>query len=202
VFDKVKELIKGLDIGILVNNVGMSYDHAEFFHLLDKEKIEKIVRINIFGTTHMTYLVLPGMLERKRGAIVNISSASGFMSEPLYAVYSASKAFVNHFSKALHYEYKSQGVHVQAQVPAFVTTKLSKLRSTSFFVCSPKAYAKTLIASIGYEPIIFSYWTHALQIEGILSLPIPDWILFPILLSRGKDIRKRAYEKKSREKKE
>jgi len=68
-------------------------------------------------------------------------------------------------------------------------------------VCSPKAYAKTLIASIGYEPIIFSYWTHSLQIEGLLNLPVPDWILFPLILSRGKDIRKRAYEKKSREKK-
>jgi len=195
-FDKVKDLVKGLDIGILVNNVGASYDHAEYFHLVDKQKIENLIRINIFGTTHMTYQVLPGMLERKRGAIVNVSSASGFVSEPMYAVYSGSKAFVNHFSKALHYEYKSQGVSVQSQVPAFVTTKLSKLRSTNFFIISPKAYAKALLAKIGYEPIIFSYWTHALQIEGALSLPIPDWITFPFLLSRGKDIRRRAYAKK------
>jgi short-subunit dehydrogenase len=42
----------------------MSYDHAEYYHLLDKDKIEKLIRINIFGTTHMTYTVLPGMLER------------------------------------------------------------------------------------------------------------------------------------------
>jgi len=195
-FEKVKEIIKGLDIGILINNVGMSYDHAEFFHLVEKDKIEKIVRINIFATTHMSYLVLPGMVERKRGSIVNVSSASGFVSEPLYAVYSASKSFVNSFSKALHYEYKKDGVHVQCQVPAFVTTKLSKLRSTSFFICSPKAYAKSLIAKIGYEPVIFSYWTHALQIEGALSLPIPDWVFFTFLLSRAKDIRRRAYAKK------
>jgi len=195
-FEKVKQLIQGLDIGILINNVGMSYDHAEYFHLLEKERIEKIIRINIFGTTHMTYLVLPGMLDRKRGAIVNVSSASGFVSEPMYAVYSGTKAFINHFSKALHYEYKSQGVSVQSQVPAFVTTKLSKLRSTNLFIISPKAYAKSLLAKIGYEPIIFSYWTHSLQIEGALSLPIPDWIVFPFLLSRGKDIRRRAYAKK------
>jgi len=167
-----------------------------FFIFLKRKKIEKLIRINIFGTTHMTYLVLPGMLERKRGSIVNISSASGFVSEPLYAVYSASKSFVNSFSKALHYEYKSQGVHVQCQVPAFVATKLSKLRSTSFFICSPKSYAKSLITKIGYEPVIFSYWTHALQIQGVLSLPIPDWVFFTFLLSRAKDIRKRAYSKK------
>jgi 17beta-estradiol 17-dehydrogenase / very-long-chain 3-oxoacyl-CoA reductase len=196
IFDKVKDLVKGLDIGILVNNVGASYDHAEYFHLLDKEKIEAIIRINIFSVTHMTYHVLPGMLERKRGAIINVSSASGFVSEPMYAVYSGSKAFVNHFSKALHYEYNSQGVSVQSQVPAFVTTKLSKLRSTNFFIINPKTYAKALLAKIGYEPVIFSYWTHSLQIEGALSLPIPDWITFPFLLSRGKDIRRRAYAKK------
>jgi len=196
IFDKVKQIIQDLDIGILINNVGMSYDHAEYFHLLEKDRIEKIVRINIFGTTHMTYLVLPGMLDRKRGAIVNVSSASGFVSEPLYAVYSASKAFVNSFSKALHYEYKSQGVSVQSQVPAFVTTKLSKLRTTNFFIISPKAYAKSLLSKIGYEAVIFSYWTHDLQINGALSLPIPDSVFFPFILSRGKDIRKRAYAKK------
>lgn len=199
-FDKVRDLIKGLDIGILINNVGMSYDHAEYFHLLDKEKIEKIIRVNIFGTTHMTYTILPGMLERKRGAIVNVSSASGFLSEPLYAIYSSTKSFVNTFSKALYYEYKSQGVLIQSQVPALVTTKLSKLRTTSFFICSPKAYAKSLLSAIGYGPVIFSYWTHSLQIETLLSLPIPNWVLFSFLLSRGKDIRKRAYSKKGEKK--
>jgi len=198
VFDGVNDIIKDLDIGILINNVGQSYEHAEYYHLVDKQKIENIIRINIFGTTHMTYLVLPGMVKRKRGAIINISSASGSLSEPLYAVYSASKAFVNNFSKALHYEYQSQGIHVQAQVPALVTTKLSKVRSTSFFICSPKSYAKSLISSIGYDSIFYSYWTHSLQIEGLLSLGIPDWIQFPLLLSRGKEIRKKAYAKKNK----
>ena len=75
-FDRVKEFLEDLDVGILskqevqskwrcsVNNVGMSYDHAEYFNQLEKEKIENLIRINIFGTTHMTYMVLPGMLER------------------------------------------------------------------------------------------------------------------------------------------
>jgi len=195
VFEGVKKLITGLDVGILVNNVGMSYDHAEFYHMLAQDKIEKIIRINVFGTTHMTYLTLPGMIERKRGAIINISSASGSLGEPMYAVYSATKGFVNNFSKALHYEYRSQGVFVQSQVPAFVTTKLSKLRSTNFFIISPKTYAKSLLRQIGYEPMVFTYWTHSLQIEGALSL-VPEWLVGNYLLSRGKDIRQRAYKKK------
>jgi len=193
-FDPVRDAIKDLDIGILVNNVGASYDHADFYLSLTKEKIEQLIRLNIYSTTEMTYLVLPGMVQRKRGAIINVSSASGLVNEPMYAVYSAAKAFVNSFSLALHYEYKGQGVHIQAQLPAFVTTKLSKLRSTSFFICSPKTYAKAFVRMIGYEPVVLTYWTHYLQLKPASLLP--SWILAPQLLSRGKAIRARAYKKK------
>jgi len=199
IFDPVKAAIAGLDIGILVNNVGSSYDHAEYYLELSKEKIEQLIRLNIYSVTEMTYAVLPGMVERKRGAIINFSSASSLVSEPLYAVYAGTKAFVNSFSIALHYEYKSQGVHVQCQIPAFVTTKLSKLRATSFFICSPRTYAKSFVAAIGYEPIITSYWTHELQI-GLATWLLPQWTLCSFLLSRGKSIRVRALKKKAEKK--
>jgi 17beta-estradiol 17-dehydrogenase / very-long-chain 3-oxoacyl-CoA reductase len=195
VFNSVKSTIENLDIGILVNNVGASYDHAEYFDQLDRAKINQLIRLNIYSTVEMTYLVLPGMLQRKRGAIINVSSASSLVSEPMYAVYSGTKAFVNSFSIALHHENKSRGVHVQTQLPAFVTTKLSKLRSTSFFICSPKVYAKEFLRQIGYDSLILSYWTHALQ---FLFLPlVPAGVLASFLLSRGKDIRQRALKKKA-----
>jgi len=195
IFNNVKSIIENLDIGILVNNVGASYDHAEYFDQLDRTKINQLIRLNIYSTVEMTYLVLPGMLQRKRGAIINVSSASSLVNEPMYAVYSGTKAFVNNFSVALYYEYKSRGIHVQSQLPAFVTTKLSKLRSTSFFICSPRSYAKSFLRQIGYDPLILSYWTHALQ---FLVIPlIPSWLLSSYLLSRGKDIRQRALKKKA-----
>jgi len=196
IFEPVKAAIEGLDVGILVNNVGMSYDHAEYYLNLSKEKIEALIRLNIYSVTEMTYIVLPGMVERKRGAIINVSSASSLVSEPLYAVYSATKAFVNNFSIALHYEYKSQGIDIQSQIPAFVTTKLSKLRNSSFFICTPRTYAKSFITKIGYEPIITSFWTHELQI-GLANYLFPLWALCPFLLNRGKSIRTRALKKKS-----
>jgi len=194
--NKVKDAIKDLEIGILVNNVGASYDHAEYYLNLSKEKIEQLIRMNVYSVTEMTYLVLPKMVERKSGAIINISSASSLVDEPLYAVYSGTKAFVNNFSVALHYEYKSQGVHIQCQLPAFVATKLSKLRNTSFFICNPRAYAKSFISKIGYEPIITSYWTHELQI-GLATWFLPRSYLCPFLLSRGKAIRARALKRKA-----
>jgi 17beta-estradiol 17-dehydrogenase / very-long-chain 3-oxoacyl-CoA reductase len=198
IYEKIKTAINGLEIGILVNNVGASYDHAEYFLDLTKEKIEQLIRLNVYSTTEMTYLVLPGMVQRKRGAIINVSSASSLVNEPMYAVYSATKAFVNSFSVALHYEYKPMGVHIQCQLPAFVTTKLSKLRSTSFFIVTPRVYAKSFIRAIGYDPIILTYWTHALQFATIVAL-VPEYIMGRILLSRGKGIRAKAYAKKKQQ---
>jgi len=196
IFEPVRIAVKDLDVGILVNNVGASYDHAEFYLNLTKEKIEQLIRLNIYSVTEMTYIILPGMVERKRGAIVNVSSASSLVSEPLYAVYSGTKAFVNNFSVALHYEYKSSGVHIQSQLPAFVTTKLSKLRTTSFFICSERTYAKAFIAQIGYEPIITTYWTHELQI-GLATWLLPKSALSKFLFGRGKSIRQRALKRKN-----
>jgi len=193
--DPVKAAIKDLDVGILVNNVGMAYDHAEYFHLVDKEKIQQIIHMNVSGTTLMTYMVIPGMVERKRGAIINVSSASSLVSEPLYAVYTGTKAFINNFSEALHYEYKKYNIHVQAQLPGLVTSKLSKVSRASFFIPSPVAYAKSFISNIGYEPINITYWTHALQFGVALSLPRA--FLSNTLLNRGLDIRNRAYKKKA-----
>jgi len=196
IFDPVRAALQDLDVGILVNNVGASYDHAEYYTNLSKEKIEQLIRLNIYSTTEMTSIVLPGMVERKRGAIINLSSASSLVSEPLYAVYTGTKAFINNFSVALHYEYREKGVHIQCQLPAFVTSKLSKLRRTSFFICSPRTYAKAFVSKIGYEPIITSYWTHELQI-GLATWLLPLWTLCPFLLSRGKAIRALALKKKN-----
>jgi len=193
--EPVKIAIAGLDIGILVNNVGIAYDHAEYFHELDQAKINKLISVNVNATTNMTYLVLPGMVQRKRGAIINVSSASSIVSEPLYAVYSASKQYINTFSEALHHEYKRFGVHVQAQLPALVPSKLSKIRHASFFILSPTNYARAFVAAIGYGPIAISFWAHALQFVVILALP--KTIVANALLSRGLDIRRRALKKKA-----
>ncbi|PRP78636.1 hypothetical protein PROFUN_10507 [Planoprotostelium fungivorum] len=193
-FDGYRSLIQDLDVGLLVNNVGQSYDHAEYFDQLKAGTSEQLIRLNIDGTIAMTEYTLPGMLQRNRGAIVNVSSASSLVSEPLYAVYSATKAFVNNYSVALHYEYKSRGIHVQVQLPAYVATKLSKIRSTSVLVASPESYAKSFIKQIGYEPLVLSYWSHDVQLSLARLVP-QDW-LAATLLSTGKSIRARALKKK------
>lgn len=92
--ERIKEKIKGLDIGILVNNAGVSYPYARYFHEVDDGLLRDLVKVNVEGVTRVTHAVIPGMVERKRGAIVNIGSGAAIVipSDPLYAVYAATKA--------------------------------------------------------------------------------------------------------------
>jgi 17beta-estradiol 17-dehydrogenase / very-long-chain 3-oxoacyl-CoA reductase len=114
----LKSNVCDMDIGILVNNAGMSYAHSEYFHDVDPETLNDIVRINASALMKMTYTVLPGMIERGRGCIVNISSgvASAVPAAALVTVYTASKSFVNSFSKALAIEYRPQGIDIQVRL--------------------------------------------------------------------------------------
>ncbi|CAI9111178.1 OLC1v1011334C1 [Oldenlandia corymbosa var. corymbosa] len=115
---RIKEAIDGLDIGVLVNNVGLSYPYARYFHEVDDKLLADLIKINVEGTTKVTQAVLPGMLQRKRGAIVNIGSGAAIVipSDPLYAVYAATKAYIDQLSRCLYVEYKKSGIDVQCQV--------------------------------------------------------------------------------------
>jgi len=197
-YEPIKQTINELDIGILVNNVGISYDHPQYLHELDTNFINRLIQVNINGTTHMTHLVLPGMLQRRRGCIVNIGSATEIIEEPLYAVYAGTKSFIKAFSRSLHYEYKDRGIHVQCCVPALVVSKMSKVRRSSLFAPSPSQFVRSAISSIGYGSYSIPYWAHALQLWAVMCAP--ESRRFSYFLSHTKDIRRRALLKKEGEK--
>ena len=93
-YEAIEEGIKGLEVGILINNVGITYPRAMFFHELDQLTWTKILRVNLEATTWVTRSLIGPMLHRRRGAIINISSGAAVVvpSHPLYAIYAATKA--------------------------------------------------------------------------------------------------------------
>eukprot|EP01023_Acetabularia_acetabulum_P003116 TRINITY_DN11331_c0_g2_i2.p2 TRINITY_DN11331_c0_g2~~TRINITY_DN11331_c0_g2_i2.p2 ORF type:complete len:305 (-),score=48.65 TRINITY_DN11331_c0_g2_i2:174-1088(-) len=199
-WEKLSLFFKSKDVGILINNAGMSYEHAEYLHIQDQERIENIISINMTTLTKLCRIAIDSMIPRKKGCIVNVSSGSAtFLSTcPLVDVYAASKMYVWHLSKSLADSYEDQGIRIQVVSPAFVATKMSKIRRTSIWTPSPEAYAAAAVKHIGQESDSYPYWSHAFQAFVLSS--IPRIFLAPIILSQHKDLRKRAYKKKEAKK--
>ena len=111
---------KGIVIELLVNNAGFGV--VGEVHQADVGRLLQLIRLNISASTELTYRLLPGMLERGHGAILNVSSLSAFQPVAYMGVYAASKAFVLHFSEALHCELKDKGITVTAVCPGVTRT--------------------------------------------------------------------------------
>nr|BAJ97694.1 predicted protein [Hordeum vulgare subsp. vulgare] len=114
---RLREAVEGLDVGVLVNNAGVAKPCALYLHEVDVEAWVKMMRVNLWALTEVTAAVLPGMVQRGKGAVVNIGSGSSeaIPSFPLYSVYAASKRYVAQFSRSLYVEYRSKGIDMHAQ---------------------------------------------------------------------------------------
>ncbi|XP_010148981.1 PREDICTED: estradiol 17-beta-dehydrogenase 12, partial [Eurypyga helias] len=159
--------------------------------------IDKMVNINIMSVCKMTRLVLPGMLERSKGVILNISSAAGMYPTPLLTLYSATKAFVDYFSRGLHAEYKSKGIIVQSVLPYYVATKMSKIRKPTFDKPSPETYVRAALGTVGLQSQTNGCLPHALM-GWIFSL-LPTPAVINLLMKTNKQVRAR-YLRKMKEK--
>ncbi|KAJ4710943.1 Very-long-chain 3-oxoacyl-CoA reductase 1-like [Melia azedarach] len=186
----IEDGIEGLDIGILINNAGVAFPYARFFHEVDSELMMSVMKVNIDGLTWVTRSVLPVMLSKKKGAIVNIGSGSSVVlsSYPLFSIYAATKAYLAMFSRCIYLEYKQKGIDVQCQVPLFVATKMSKFKRSSFFIPSAEMYSKASIRWIGYDHLCLPYWPHSLQWFALHSLPdaLVTRFIFNYLLGTSK----------------
>ncbi|KAK9918351.1 hypothetical protein WJX75_003413 [Coccomyxa subellipsoidea] len=195
----LKAELAPLAVGVLVNNVGVSYPHAEYYEAIDDQLIDDLININIQATNKMTRIVLPGMKQRKKGAIVNIGSAAATVapSGPLYAVYAGTKAYVDMFSKSLDLEYRQFGISCHNQAPAYVATKMSKIRKPTMDAPSPANWVKAAIAHIGYEVTQCPFPYHGAMWGIVSSAPLSVVNLY--LLHFHLLLRKKYYKKLERE---
>ena len=109
-----------IEIGTLVNNAGFG-SHGEFASL-DGDREREEIMVNAFSPVALTQALLPSMLARRQGAIINVASTAAFQPVPYMATYGATKAFVLSFSEALAEEVRSQGVRVLALCPGQTDT--------------------------------------------------------------------------------
>lgn len=109
------------DLEILVNNAGFGVPGR--FAEVEPEKSMAMIQVHVLATVRLCRAALPGMIARGRGSIINVSSIAGFLASPWNATYSATKAYLNVFSKALQIELKGTGVRVQALCPGLTHTE-------------------------------------------------------------------------------
>jgi hypothetical protein len=114
----------GARLEILVNNAGFG-THG-FFRETDLERELEMIEVNCAAPVHLAKLLLPAMLERRRGFILNVGSVAAFTPGPVMALYYASKAFLLSFSEALWEECRGTGVHVTAVCPGPVRTEFQR----------------------------------------------------------------------------
>lgn len=139
-------------IDVLVNNAG--FGHYGEFSETDWRTELNMLKLHVITLTHMTKLFLTGMLERKRGKIMNVASMAAFQPSPLMSIYFASKAYILHFSEAIANEVKGSGVTVTVLCPGATKTGFQKTINTGMPDYADKGWVYSTpraVAEYGYK---------------------------------------------------
>jgi uncharacterized protein len=112
---------RGITVELLVNNAG--FGNVAEIATTDLKKVLDMLQVNITSLTELTYRLLPGMMERGHGGIINVSSVAAFQPVAFMGPYSAGKSYVLHFSESLWAEAREKGVTVTALCPGTTRTE-------------------------------------------------------------------------------
>lgn len=144
----------------------------------------------------MCSIVLPQMLRRKRGLIINLSSLSAVIPAPNMTIYSATKAFVSKFSEDLNDEYNHRGITVQSVTPGFVATNMTKMKKGSFMAPLPDQYVEATLGTVEYADETAGYIPHwFLKFATNLIRYFSPSLSRSITLKQMTNVRKRAIKK-------
>ncbi len=129
---------EGVAVDVLVNNAGFG-DYG-LFEKSGWTKLEQLLELNVVSCTYLLHRLVPPMVGRGHGAILNVGSSAGMFPTPGLAVYSASKAYVNLLSEALYAELAGTGVTVTVLCPGPVPTEFQEVAGTAGRNPMPKAF--------------------------------------------------------------
>lgn len=144
-------------IDILINNAGTG-KFGKFLEL-EPSEWENQVKVNLFGVYYTTRAILPSMIERQSGDIVNISSTAGLKGAPLTSAYSASKFAVMGLTDSLMQEVRKHNIRVTALAPSTVVTELAKsanlINNNEEKLIQPEDFAELIIAQLKLNRRVF-----------------------------------------------
>ncbi|PWA13181.1 oxidoreductase [Pueribacillus theae] len=189
-FEKIQAENKNIDI--LINNAGFGVFEA--FADTDLGEIEEMFAVNVFGLMHFTKLILPQMLERNSGHIINIASQAGKIATPKSSGYSASKWAVIGFSNSLRMELKKSNIHVSTVNPGPIKTEFFTIadrsgdyvRNVRKFMLDPDVVAKKIVKLI-FHP------KRELNMPGWMNISSKLYLLFPAFIEK---VAGRLFDKK------
>ncbi len=168
-------------IDVLINNAGIVV--GKYFHENTHQDIQKTMLINSNALMHVTLEFLSEMMKENSGAICNIASSAGLISNPKMAVYAASKWAVNGWSDSLRLEMEQlkKNISVTTIMPFYINTGMfDGVQSKLIPILEPEPTAEKIIKSIENKRKILAmplpYWFIRLS-QGILPLPIFDWVM-------------------------
>jgi hypothetical protein len=171
-----------IDIDLLINNAGLG-DSGPFVKS-DPIRNEQMALVNIVALTSLTRRLLPQMIAKRHGGILNVSSSAGFLPIPGDAVYAATKAFVTSFSEAIRVELRGKGVSVCAVCPGPVRTEFQQVAkrpgarpemgSKIFFVSTEQVVRAALAALEADRPLVIPglAMKFAMLLSRLMPMPV------------------------------
>src|SRR5213082_1123791 len=175
-----------VDVDLLINNAGLGDSGP--FATSDPIRHEQMALVNVMALTSLTRRLLPHMVAKRRGGILNISSSAGVLPIPGDAVYAATKAYVTSFSEALRAELRGKGVSVCALCPGPVVTEFQQVAKRKgvqpdigpkFLVVTVEQVVRDALAALEADrPLIIPGFAMKLLmlLARLMPMPILRWV--------------------------
>ncbi len=166
----------GLEVEVLVNCAG--FGSTGPYWRSDRDRELSMIQVNVTALADLTHRLLGGMVERKRGRVLNVASTAGFVPGPNMATYYATKAFVVSFTEALAHELRGTGVTATALCPGPVATAFSKVAGNDQSILFRVGVDRPeRVAALGWNAmnrgraIVVTGWTNKLAAFGVRFSP-------------------------------
>ncbi|KAI6170103.1 17beta-hydroxysteroid dehydrogenase [Aphelenchoides besseyi] len=199
---KIFSVFEPLEIGILVNNVGLAYEYPERIDLQHDalKRCADMVVVNGLPTTLLSAHVLHQMAKRKSGILINISTSAALFPMPWWAVYSSIKKYVSVLTLTLRKEFAGNNLIIQTVHPMVVVTKMARVvqDTPSIFGVTPEHFARSAVRTIGLVDETCGCLAHEIQSTFVFRL-LPYWLLERMLMVNNREMRAKAIQRLSEE---